>query len=115
MSDCISRQMAIEAINEDKIDLTNTNVVAVFKATGDFEKVETQVMTCDRHIKILKDLPFAQPAGLERPSARWMSVGHKSARICSRCFRDEPYKFADYDADVYDFCPYCGAKMEVSK
>ena len=59
--DCISRQAAIEAIKEDKIDLTNPNVVAVFKATGDFEKVETQVMTCDRHIEILKDLPSAQP------------------------------------------------------
>ena len=59
--DTISRKAAIEAINEDKIDLTNPNVVAVFKATGDFEKVETQVMTCDRHIKILKDLPPTQP------------------------------------------------------
>ena len=61
MDDLISRQAAIDAIKEDKIDLTNTNVVAVFKATGDFEKVETQVMTSDRHIKILKDLPSAQP------------------------------------------------------
>ena len=61
MDDLISRQVAIKAIKEDKIDLTNPNVVAVFKATGDFEKVETQVMTCDRHIKILKDLPSAQP------------------------------------------------------
>ena len=61
MNDLISRQAAIEAIKEDKIDLTNPNVVAVFKATGDFGKVETQVMTCDRHIEILKDLPSAQP------------------------------------------------------
>ena len=60
VKDCISRAQAIEAIKEDKIDLTDPNVVAVFKATGDFEKVETQVMTCDRHIKILKDLPSAQ-------------------------------------------------------
>ena len=60
MDDLISRQAAIEAIKEDKIDLTDPNVVAVFKATGDFEKVETQVMTCDRLIKILKDLPSAQ-------------------------------------------------------
>ena len=60
-TDTISRQAAIEAIKEDKIDLTNPNVVAVFKATGDFEKVETQVMTCDRHIKILKDLLSEQP------------------------------------------------------
>ena len=43
---------------------------------------------------------------------RWISVPHKLARICSVCNRDEPYKFADIDADVYDYCPYCGAKMD---
>ena len=61
MNDLISRQAAIDAIEEDKIDLDDPKVVAVFKATGDFEKAETQVMTCDRHIKILHDLPSAQP------------------------------------------------------
>ena len=44
---------------------------------------------------------------------RWISVPHKLARICSVCNRDEPYKFADIDADVYDYCPHCGAKMDV--
>ena len=43
---------------------------------------------------------------------RWVSVPHKLARVCSVCNRDEPYKFADIDADVYDYCPYCGAKMD---
>ena len=56
--------------------------------------------------------PTVYPDSLVRPSARWMSVGHKMARICSHCFSDEPYKFADHDADIYDFCPHCGAKME---
>ena len=43
---------------------------------------------------------------------RWVSVPHKLARVCSVCNRDEPYKFADIDADVYDYCPHCGAKMD---
>ena len=43
---------------------------------------------------------------------RWVSVPYKLARVCSVCNRDEPYKFADIDADVYDYCPYCGAKMD---
>ena len=42
---------------------------------------------------------------------RWISVPHKLARVCSVCNRDEPYKFADIDADVYDYCPNCGARM----
>ena len=43
---------------------------------------------------------------------RWVSVPHKLARVCSVCNRDEPYKFADIDTDVYDYCPNCGAKMD---
>ena len=43
---------------------------------------------------------------------RWVSVPHKLARVCSVCNRDEPYKFADIDADVYDYCPHCGAKLD---
>ena len=42
----------------------------------------------------------------------WVSVPHKLARVCSVCNRDEPYKFADIDAGVYDYCPNCGAKMD---
>lgn len=60
---------------------------------------------------MIADAPTVHPDSLVRPSARWMSVGHKMARICSHCFSDEPYKFADHDADIYDFCPHCGYYM----
>lgn len=43
---------------------------------------------------------------------RWISIGHKFSRICSVCCSDEPYKFADDDANVYDYCPNCGARMD---
>lgn len=109
--DLISRHDAIEAIKEDKIDLTNPNVVAVFKATGDFEKVETQVMTCDRHIEILKDLPS------ERKRGKWI-YGEDEYGIdgyhCDKCGFfvpwDYAHKFINYIED-YKFCPGCGADM----
>ena len=44
---------------------------------------------------------------------RWISVGHKLSRICSVCDCDEPYKFSDDDANVYGYCPHCGAKMDL--
>ena len=101
--DLISRQAAIEAIKEDKIDLTNPNVVAVFKATGDFEKVETQVMTCDRHIEILKDLPS------ERKRGKWEITNLGAVGVfdsCSECKRVVKHK-----APFYNYCPNCGADM----
>ena len=58
----------------------------------------------------IKCIPAADVAPVRY--GRWVSVPHKLARVCSVCNRDEPYKFADIDADVYDYCPNCGAKMD---
>lgn len=43
--------------------------------------------------------------------AWWVSVAGKRDRICSRCLHNEPYKNAADDAEVFEFCPHCGAKM----
>lgn len=48
---------------------------------------------------------------LEGQEASWIRAPYKKARFCSRCYADEPYKFADEDANVYDYCPNCGARM----
>ena len=61
-------------------------------------------------VKILNQFPSADVAPVRH--GRWVSVPHKLARVCSVCNRDEPYKFADIDADAYDYCPNCGAKMD---
>ena len=61
-------------------------------------------------VKILNQFPGADVTLVRH--GRWVSVPHKLARVCSVCNRDEPYKFADIDADVYDYCPSCGAKMD---
>ncbi len=46
---------------------------------------------------------------------KWISVPHKKTRICSVCECDEPYKFADEDANVFDYCPHCGTKMDAKE
>ena len=85
----------------------------------------------DRALEIVRDQGIAHPNAYhltnyatlilrEAPTidvtpvrhGKWVSVPHKLARVCSVCNRDEPYKFADIDADVYDYCPSCGAKMD---
>lgn len=59
---------------------------------------------------ILREAPTIDVAPVRH--GRWVSVPQKLARVCSVCNRDEPYKFADIDADVYDYCPNCGARMD---
>ena len=59
---------------------------------------------------ILREAPTIDVAPVRH--GRWVSIPHKLARVCSVCNRDEPYKFADIDADVYDYCPNCGTKMD---
>ena len=64
----------------------------------------------DEAVTRVENFPAADVAPVRH--GRWVSVPHKLARVCSVCNRDEPYKFADIDADVYDYCPNCGAKMD---
>ena len=61
-------------------------------------------------LEYVENLPAVDVAPVRY--GRWISVPHKLARVCSVCNRDEPYKFADIEADVYDYCPNCGAKMD---
>ena len=49
-------------------------------------------------VKILNQFPSADVAPVRH--GRWVSVPHKLARESSVCKRDEPYKFADIDADL---------------
>ena len=56
------------------------------------------------------DAPAADVAPVAH--GRWVSVSGKRGRICSRCLSDEPYKNADDNAEVFEFCPHCGAKMD---
>ena len=60
--------------------------------------------------RALKKIPAADVAPAVH--GRWVSVAGKRDRICSRCLHNEPYKNADDDAEVFEFCPHCGAKMD---
>ena len=130
VNDCISRKAAIDAL--ENIDCSDGIGISALKcdvvedainAINALPSAQPEI-TLESAIDYLHSIGWMQehdrvltesahPDSLVRSSARWVSVGHKRARICSRCFSDEPYKFADHDADVYDFCPHCGAKMEV--
>lgn len=61
-------------------------------------------------LEYVENLPAADVAPVVH--GRWVSVAGKRDRICSRCLHNEPYKNAADDAEVFEFCPHCGAKMD---
>ena len=87
------------------------------KIREEYEKLTRSYVRNDPYIadwrfdEMIESLPAADVAPVRH--GRWVSVPHKLAMVCSVCNRDEPYKFADIDADVYDYCPNCGAKMDL--
>lgn len=95
MSDLISRQAAIEAIYQALRKPSNSEL---------FMRISNAI----------KELPPAQGWTPVR-HGKWISVPNKKARICSTCESDEPYKFADEDANVFDYCPHCGTKMDAKE
>ena len=75
-----------------------------------------RVIMEDNFKKAIQKMPEGIIADVESVRrGRWVIVPYKLARVCSVCNRDEPYKFADIDADVYDYCPNCGAKMDLEE
>lgn len=84
MDDLISRQAAIDAMIEDKIQ---TKIYITSTAERDFEVFNS---ACDRHAKMLKELPSAQPEQqwipcserLPKKSGQYYVSGGGKAWIC---------------------------------
>ena len=105
-SDCISRQAMLDLIEDD----SSNGVYSCFASYEDAQKFKQKVMY----------LPSAQP---ERKKGKWIAVtedGDVYKRICSCCGQEAFFQDDDpdelYDGGRYelsDFCPHCGAKMEV--
>lgn len=68
------------------------------------------VIDKDTVLDDIRDFPAADVAPVRH--AYWESAPGKMSRFCSGCWADEPYKFADENAKVYDYCPHCGAMMD---
>ena len=104
MDDLISRQDAINLIQEDKIKLVEP-YLSIYKSSGCIKEAETQVMTCDRHIEMIKNLPSVDV--VERKRGEWIDRGDEYIMrwTCSECGRK--------DTHIYNFCPNCGADMRI--
>ena len=100
-NDCVSRKYLLNAFGLSEKSR---------KYNGDHSGYDTRMLYEIQDV--IEEAPTVYPKQEPVVHARWMSVPHKKDRICSRCEKDEPYKFADIEADVYDYCPHCGAIMD---
>ena len=50
--------------------------------------------------------------GIPQRTGRWVSYPHQKDRGCSICGHSEPYKFADKEAEIFNYCPNCGCAMK---
>ena len=82
MSDLISRQAVINLIQEDKIKLDEP-YLSIYKSTGCIKEAETQVMTCDRHIEMIKNLPSVDvEETMMRNPCKECTYYHKENNTC---------------------------------
>ena len=91
-SDTISRQQAIEALDKrfDSIPMEQTSEILMLR-------------------KDLRNLPPAQPK-----RGKWIDTnicGELPVIVCDQCHTFYPLSFGDF----HNFCPNCGAKMEVTE
>lgn len=105
MNDYISRDDAIKAIKEDKVEI-NPILIAI---AGESSRrcFETLNQACDRHIKSIRSFPAAEVHQIKHGEwKRGNLILNRS--ICSICgwYTDE------FDTFDFNFCPNCGAHME---
>lgn len=105
MNDSISRQAAIDAMLDDKVQITDA-----IRAIGGERDFEVLNYTCDRHAQIVKDLP-----PVLSKYGKWVWNGDtldwERLHYCSEC---KKYALRDTDGKyevLSDFCPHCGADM----
>lgn len=96
ISDLVSRQVALDEIDKNRQTLLSLGMN------------EEEYILFHYGRRVIEELPIIDTD----KHGKWISAAHKKNRICSICGGDEPYKFADEDVDVFDYCPYCGAKMD---
>lgn len=103
----IYRQAAINAIIEDKIC---DDSLKIMTALGEGDKAETLNMACDRHAKMLMNLPPASP---ELNTGYWVDNG--DYMYCSKCYmrltKKTLFKISLLGKSTPNYCPGCGVDM----
>lgn len=100
MADYIDRNKAINALEYNN---------KVFHY-ADSDKENIVLETVDKLCQVLCEMPAAdvQP----EKKGKWRhSISYNGFIVCSEC-KHEAYWDTDYGQQLFDYCPYCGARMK---
>jgi len=106
MNDLISRQQAIDALNE-QIEQCNKALGSFDISLKDEYAIKVERASLEAYKEQLENMPSIQP---ERKKGEWINRG----RIirCSKCKIGYATAKGVKSALTYNFCPNCGAKMD---
>lgn len=108
MSDLISRQEAIDVLN-DGAELLRRVLDETYVVGDERTKYEWGISLIESYISEMDGLPSAQP---ERKKGKWHQRFYPKVEmmVCSECGNEFSYD-AETGVRDYNFCPNCGADM----
>lgn len=59
-------------------------------------------------LRVIENMPAADVQPIRH--GRWFHINNDGIIYCSEC-ENEAYWDTDYGQQLFDYCPYCGAKM----
>ena len=103
MGDLISRQAALEMLNDNELERQADDVF-----DGDLHRYKRAAQ------RIIAQLPTIEPK-----RGKWIKIVDCDTVQCSECFEDFDYIdglcYLCHGQELPDYCPNCGAKMERSE
>lgn len=114
MAEYIEREAALQIIDYAK-QLTSEQIVresGTYELLSDTEKacydgIITTLDMCKRLINEGVIAADVQPI----KHGKWLHINDDGIIFCSDC-ENEAYWDTDYGQQLFDFCPYCGARMD---
>lgn len=98
MDEYISRESVLKAF---KLTVKNPN--------KDYQRGMQDTIDC-LVPEVIADIPTADVQPMKR--GRWFHINDEGIIYCSEC-KNEAYWDTDYGQQLFDYCPYCGAKMDL--
>ena len=85
-------------------------IIDIISACYDEEYNESEIAALRKAANAISIMPAADVQLVRR--GRWEEIADMDINVCSEC-ADQAYWDAEYGQQLFDYCPNCGAKMDL--